>query len=78
MGAMAASSQASCPWRVLATLITQRNAAAGYLHIDDTRWQVFAAVEGKDSQPPLVVLGVRRPGHHGVPHRPVTLAEGPH
>ncbi|MGH3867442.1 MAG: hypothetical protein ACRDQ4_15125 [Pseudonocardiaceae bacterium] len=25
-----------------------------------------------------MVLGVRRPGHHGVPHRPVTLAERAH
>ena len=32
-----------------AELITQRNAAAGHLHVDETSWQVFAAVEGKDS-----------------------------
>jgi len=33
----------------LAEAITQRNAAAGHLHVDETSWQVFAAVEGKDS-----------------------------
>ncbi|MGH3815731.1 MAG: IS66 family transposase [Pseudonocardiaceae bacterium] len=33
----------------LAELITQRNAAAGHLHVDETSWQVFAALEGKDS-----------------------------
>jgi len=33
----------------LAELVTARNAAAAHLHVDETRWQVFAAVEGKDS-----------------------------
>ncbi len=33
----------------LAEAITQRNAAAGHLHVDETSWQVYAAVEGKDS-----------------------------
>lgn len=33
----------------LAELITGRNAAAAHLHVDETRWQVYAAVEGKDS-----------------------------
>lgn len=33
----------------LAELITQRNAAAAHLHVDETSWQVFAAVQGKDS-----------------------------
>jgi transposase len=33
----------------LADKISERNAAAGHLHVDETRWQVFAAVEGKDS-----------------------------
>lgn len=33
----------------LAQAVTARNAAAGHLHADETRWQVFAAVEGKDS-----------------------------
>jgi hypothetical protein len=33
----------------LAAVIAERNAAAAHLHVDETRWQVFAAVEGKDS-----------------------------
>jgi transposase len=33
----------------LAELITERNAAAAHLHIDETSWKVYAAVEGKDS-----------------------------
>lgn len=33
----------------LADQIGARNATAGHLHADETRWQVFAQVEGKDS-----------------------------
>jgi transposase len=33
----------------LAAAISERNAAAGHLHADESRWNVFAAVEGKDS-----------------------------
>jgi transposase len=33
----------------LAAEITQRNAAAAHLHIDETSWNVYAAVAGKDS-----------------------------
>jgi transposase len=33
----------------LAQAISERNAAAAHLHIDETSWQVYAAVEGKDS-----------------------------
>jgi transposase len=33
----------------LAALITERNSAAAHLHIDETGWKVYAAVEGKDS-----------------------------
>ena len=33
----------------LAALITERNSAAAHLHIDETSWRVYAAVEGKDS-----------------------------
>lgn len=33
----------------LAEVITERNSAAGHLHIDETSWNVYAAVEGKDS-----------------------------
>jgi transposase len=33
----------------LAALITERNAAAAHLHIDETSWNVYAAVAGKDS-----------------------------
>jgi transposase len=33
----------------LAAAISDRNAAAAHLHVDETSWQVFAAVEGKDS-----------------------------
>jgi transposase len=33
----------------LAALITERNSAAAHLHIDETSWKVYAAVEGKDS-----------------------------
>jgi transposase len=33
----------------LAALISERNSAAAHLHIDETSWNVYAAVEGKDS-----------------------------
>jgi len=33
----------------LAAAITERNAAAGHLHADESRWNVFAATGGKDS-----------------------------
>ena len=33
----------------LAKLISDRNAAAAHLHVDETSWNVDAAVEGKDS-----------------------------
>jgi transposase len=33
----------------LATAIEARNAASAHLHVDETRWSVFEAVEGKDS-----------------------------
>jgi hypothetical protein len=33
----------------LAEAISGRNSAAAHLHVDETSWQVFAAVEGKDS-----------------------------
>jgi transposase len=33
----------------LAAAISDRNAAAAHLHIDDTSWNVYAAVDGKDS-----------------------------
>ncbi len=33
----------------LAEVITERNSAAAHLHVDETSWQVFAAVQGKDS-----------------------------
>jgi transposase len=33
----------------LAELISDRNTAAAHLHIDETSWNVYAAVEGKDS-----------------------------
>lgn len=33
----------------LAAAISERNAGAGHLHADESRWNVFAAVEGKDS-----------------------------
>ncbi|MGQ0776743.1 MAG: IS66 family transposase [Pseudonocardiales bacterium] len=33
----------------LGAAIGDRNAAAAHLHVDETSWQVFAAVEGKDS-----------------------------
>ena len=33
----------------LAAAITERNSAAAHLHVDETSWQVFAAVQGKDS-----------------------------
>jgi len=36
-------------WAPLAAAIGDRNAAAAHLHVDETRWQEFAAVEGKDS-----------------------------
>ncbi len=45
-GVFAACAQLLAP---LAKLITERNAAAAHLHVDETSWQVFAALEGKDS-----------------------------
>jgi transposase len=33
----------------LAEVITERNSAAGHLHVDETSWNVYASVEGKDS-----------------------------
>lgn len=33
----------------LAGAITERNATSAHLHADETRWSVFAAIEGKDS-----------------------------
>lgn len=45
-GVFAACSALLAP---LAAVISDRNAAAAHLHADETSWQVFAAVEGKDS-----------------------------
>jgi transposase len=45
-GVFAACSALLAP---LAALISQRNSAAAHLHVDETSWQVFAAVGGKDS-----------------------------
>jgi transposase len=45
-GVFAACSDLLAP---LAALITERNSAAAHLHIDETGWNVYAAVEGKDS-----------------------------
>jgi transposase len=45
-GVLAACSDLVAP---LAAKISERNAAAAHLHVDETRWQVYAAVEGKDS-----------------------------
>jgi hypothetical protein len=33
----------------LAAQIGERNAAGAHLHVDETRWRVYATVEGKDS-----------------------------
>jgi len=45
-GVFAACSALLAP---LAAAISDRNGAAAHLHVDETSWQVFAAVEGKDS-----------------------------
>ncbi|MEO7193408.1 MAG: IS66 family transposase [Pseudonocardiaceae bacterium] len=45
-GVFAACSELLAP---LAEAITGRNAAAAHLHVDETSWNVYAAVEGKDS-----------------------------
>lgn len=45
-GVFAACSDLLAP---LASSISDRNAAAAHLHIDETSWNVYAAVEGKDS-----------------------------
>jgi transposase len=45
-GVFAACAELLAP---LAEAITQRNVAAAHLHIDETSWNVYAAVEGKDS-----------------------------
>jgi transposase len=45
-GVLAACSDLLAP---LAAKISERNAAAAHLHVDETRWQVYAAVEGKHS-----------------------------
>ena len=73
-GVLAACSDLLAP---LADKISERNAAAAHLHMDETRWQVFAAVEGKDSHRWWCWV-FARPGHHRVHHRPVAVAEGPH
>jgi transposase len=44
-GVLAACSDLLAP---LATKISERNGAAAHLHVDETRWQVYASVEGKD------------------------------
>jgi transposase len=33
----------------LAEVITGRNTTAAHLHVDETSWQVFAALKGKDN-----------------------------
>jgi transposase len=45
-GVFAACSDLLAP---LAAAVTERHAAAAHLHVDETSWNVFAAVEGKDS-----------------------------
>jgi len=45
-GVFAACSDLLAP---LAAEVTERNSAAAHLHIDETGWNVYAAVEGKDS-----------------------------
>jgi transposase len=45
-GVFAACSDLLAP---LAEAISARNAAAAHLHVDETSWNVYAAVEGKDS-----------------------------
>ena len=45
-GVFAACSALLAP---LATAISARNAASAHLHVDETSWKVYAAVEGKDS-----------------------------
>ncbi len=72
-GVFAACSALLAP---LAALITERKAAAAHLHADETSWQVFAAVQGKDSHR-WWWEGVRRPRHHRVHARPVPVDEGP-
>ncbi len=45
-GVFAACAELLAP---LAAAISDRNAAAAHLHVDETSWNVYAAVEGKDS-----------------------------
>jgi transposase len=45
-GVLAACSDLLAP---LAAKISERNAAAAHLHVDETRWQVYATVAGKHS-----------------------------
>jgi transposase len=45
-GVFAACAELLAP---LAEVITERNSAAGHLHVDETSWNVYAAVAGKDS-----------------------------
>jgi transposase len=45
-GVFAACSALLAP---LATAISARNAASAHLHVDETSWKVYAAVEGKDT-----------------------------
>ena len=45
-GVLAACSDLLAP---LVAKISERNAAAAHLHVEETRWQVYATVEGKDS-----------------------------
>ncbi len=45
-GVFAACAELLAP---LAEAISDRNAAAAHLHVDETSWNVYAALEGKDS-----------------------------
>jgi transposase len=86
-GVFAACSDLLAP---LAELITSRNAAAAHLHIDETGWNVYAAVQGKDSHrwwcwvfigPDTTVFTIARSrslkvltAHLGIPVDPATGA----
>jgi transposase len=52
--------------------IRARNATAGHLHVDETSWRVFEDLVWQ-GEPPVVAVGLPRPRHHRVPHRPDSL-----
>jgi hypothetical protein len=65
-GVFAACSDLLAP---LADKISERNAAGGHLHVDETPLAGCSQRSRAKATTAVVVLGVPRPGHHRVHHR---------